>query len=195
MKKLLLLVIVLIPAFAHAQFNKGDAFLGGTISGSSSVSDNMSVSPFFGFFLNSKISLGGNVQYGATRIEQDVDRADGSTFTQVSNTKQISVGVVGRKFYPIADKFFFALQGELDYFRVGVKYVADDVENHQDSYGLGVSVKPVFVYFPSPKWGIEGSVGYLGYTFSKQNSSNTTDHRVGLSAGSVTLGFAYYFRK
>ncbi|MBL0743118.1 outer membrane beta-barrel protein [Chryseolinea lacunae] len=194
MKKLLLLVVVLIPAFAHAQFNKGDAFLGGTISGSSDFSNNLSVSPFFGFFLNSKISLGGRVEYGSTRSEQNLTANDGSTSHLVTSTKSFFVAVVGRKYYPLSDKFFFALQGELNYGRSNVMNENNGVESHDDVYSLGLNVKPVFAYFPSPKWGIEGSVGSLGYTFSKA-LSGSSNHIASLDAGTVTLGFAYYFRK
>src|SRR5690242_11849899 len=74
MKNLFLLFVFALPLAADAQFNKGDVFLGGSLSGnfqngdmkttsglgaSSRTYNTFRISPSVGFFVNEKIAIAG----------------------------------------------------------------------------------------------------------------------------------------
>jgi hypothetical protein len=191
MRKLLLWILFGIPFLANAQFKKGDAYVGGDLSGLFGITTN--VSPFVGFFINPRVALGGYVQMGYSRSTQD--SIPGQALHRIETNQYYSVALTARKFYLLSEKFYFALQGDAFFSRSFLKQKTDDYTSNLQSYGLGITVSPVFIYFPSKHWSLEGGLGSLGYRFYRSLSGTDSGHYVDLSVSGVKLGVAYYFFK
>jgi|GEM_PF-1757001 hypothetical protein len=224
MKIIVSILILSIPYFAAAQFSRGQIYLGGSMTASSTYSDfnspnsggpnkgnSFSISPVFGYFLNPNLAVGGSIGYSSSRSEYNYvtsypDNNNNpitvNAFTKTV-TNGITVGSFVRYYVPISSSFYFAAQGQANltrsnnnttYFNNGTP-LNQEVTHESPSYSVGISIKPVFIFFPSPKWGIEASVGSLGYNYLRylpDTSSNTT---LSFSANQFSFGLAYYFAK
>ena len=185
--KYLFFFIFLSPLTILAQFNKGDMFIGGSVRlDAQKAGDNKSslfgLQPQAGFFLNSHLALGGALGY--THNHQE-NLFSGSTTTDNNNT--YSAGFLVRNYYQLADKFFFALQGNFGYYHSVFKSSSASFKNKSDYFNVGVS--PMFIFFPSQRWGLEASLGYLNFFHAKGATSFNVNY------GSVSLGVSYYLRK
>lgn len=191
----LLWVIFVIPLVAHAQFKKGDTYVGGSLSNFTG-GGGVTATPFVGYFINPRLALGADLQVSYAKGENESQFSD-TTHHVLTVNSAVKAGLTARRLYAIADKFFFALDGEVYYQRFVTKQEVPDLNStrHYKSYSLGLTVAPVFMYFPSSRWSVEAGVGNLGYNFSRGLSTNTKSQSVGIYLGTVTLGFAYYFRK
>jgi hypothetical protein len=220
MKKIIVFFIALIPSFAFAQFSKGQVFIGGTLStslqssnvkdvqpnGGSNLSKNnsLSISPGVGFFLNPKIAIGGGINYNYSFQQYDYLYLDYNTGTYINDYSKYSTNGIGisaftRYYMPLSNSIYFALQGQINFTRANRTNVnktgTQETTQEIPSYSLGLTIKPVFIFFPSPKWGIEASVGSLGYTYQRGLPDVSSSDTFIVSAGSFSLGLAYYFAK
>ncbi|AYB30017.1 outer membrane beta-barrel protein [Chryseolinea soli] len=194
MKKLLWIMCV-IPLVSHGQFKKGDTYVGGSFSRIDN-GNGLYITPFVGYFINPRLALGADLQVGYSRSE-DISQFGDGPHRVINTTNGFVTSLTARRLYSISEKFFFALQGAASYQRSLTKREVPDLTttSRSNSYGLGLSVAPLFMYFPSSRWSVEGGLGSLYYSFSRGLSDNTKYQSVGLNLGRVTLGFAYYFRK
>jgi hypothetical protein len=223
MKIIIGILFLTLPSFAVAQFTKGQVFLGGTLSatnnnndlptipsGSSLKSSTFSVTPVVGFFINPKLALGGSIGYATGTSQFDYANyglVNGAyTYTilsQKSVSKSLLVSTFARYYVPLGNSFYFTLQGQLNFTRTandqtspqynGTNY--DQVTQRTPSYSLGVSVRPAFVFFPTPRWSIEGGVGNLSFTRTRYLPDVYSANNFSLNAGTFTFGVAYYFKR
>jgi hypothetical protein len=198
MKKLLLILPLLLPVLVNAQFRKGDAFIGGTfnagyskrlkdeqIAGYTQVS--FSSYPQVAVFLTPRFALGGTLGFGGAHTTYESSDYSSRTY---------GVGALARYFLLAGEKFSIALTGTALYDRTRSKYETDFGDhNVMKMYSLSASVRPTFLYFPSPRWGFEASVGTLTYTHEQNLSRENKTSNFTASYGSISLGVAYYFRK
>lgn len=195
------------PIVVHAQFSKGDAFLGGTLSGSysdfSSAKNPMglnyyvrsiysySISPTLGFFTSKRFALGGTISVGGSGTEIGPD-----TNMQKNYTTNGSVAVMGRYFFPLSEKFMFALTADVFYSRSKDDNANGDGSRSIDkSYSTGLHVKPTLLFFPSRRWGFEASVGSVQFVHDQSLTKDVKTDNFNATFGAVSLGVAYYFRK
>jgi hypothetical protein len=219
MKKIMLLLLVL-PLAGKAQFNKGDMFLGGALSGftrdspagssstiTNDVGNSFNVGPKFGYFISEKWAIGGSLGYTHSSSTQDQVAPN---FLSHYNTSSFGFtsGLFARRYFAIADKFFFTLEGSLAFSRSN-SITSNSTVDYQGSgpiissstykdpiYLLGATVRPIFIFFPTPKWGIEAGLGSLYYTHQHGLSDGSSVNIANLSVTSATsLGIYYYFRK
>jgi hypothetical protein len=215
MKKLIVLSIFLLPYLAFAQFSKGQVYLGGTASTSfqnsgptpsPGISKNnfISMSPVFGYFVNPKLVLGVSVGYSSQFYETDYANYNSNTNSylkafQKSKYNWVFITPLARYYVPISNSFYFAAQGQINFTRGNSTTTVNDGTNETTNeapyYSLGLTFKPVLIFFPDPKWGIEASVGSLGYTYTKYLPDVYSTTTFSLSAGSFSFGLAYYFVK
>ncbi len=223
MKKIISISFVLLPCFAFAQFSKGQVYLGGTISASlfnsntpatpnSTLSNakqsGFSLSPVFGYFLNPKIAVGGGIGYSNYTFENDYtyqyyDANNNIVYAPgffKSKSNSVFVNTFLRYYIPISSSFYLAAQGRFNFTR-------SNAENNQTvvgypenitktpSYSLGLSINPALVFFPSPKWSLEASVGSIGYNYSRDLPNTYSSNSFSLGLGSFSFGLAYYFKK
>lgn len=222
MKKFIALSLLLTPCFAFAQFSKGQVFLGGSLSASlfnndipatansysnSTKNNTLTLLPLVGVFLNQKIAIGGGVGYTASYTESNHTNsyydANNNLITvpafQKDWGKGIYISSFARYYIPISPSFYFAALGQINFFRANFKSVQNtgtqEITQEQPSYSIGLTLKPVLIFFPSPKWGIEASVGSLGYLYQRHLPNVSSANSVSLSAGTFSFGLAYYFAK
>jgi hypothetical protein len=210
MKKIIVFAFISLPLFAIAQFNNGDVFIGGAASvslqntsapttanpGYTSQINSFSISPAIGFFLNQKFSIGGDLSYGGS-----IQKYENPSNNIQSTTKYnaLGVGAIARYYFPISNSFYFSLQGLISFNRGTNK--SDQTSggftsnSESNNYSLGVNFNPVLIFFPSPQWGIEASVGSFGYSYYRNLPDVSHSSSFNLSAGRFTFGLAYYFLK
>jgi hypothetical protein len=197
MKKLLFILSLILPTLAQAQFHKGDSFLGGSFSAgyvkriksqyAGYTQTSLSVYPQAAIFLTPRFALGGTLGFGGSHTGDD---------DSDYNSRSYGVGALGRYFLLAKEKFAIALTGGITYNRERTKRESDDgYEDVTKTYSLGASFRPTFLYFPSPRWGFEASVGTISYTHEQNLSNERTTDDFHADYGNISLGVAYYFRK
>ena len=207
MKKIFFLLLF-APVLTKAQFNKGDVFLGGNVSvyyshkaatengvnSPHSTSYSYALSPTVGFFTSERFALGGNIQYSRA-VAEDIDE----TNLQKNHSTTGSLAVFGRYFFPVNEKFSFALTGDIFYSRSksDSEYVNANFNSQSANkyYSTGVHIKPTFLYFPSRHWGFEASIGSLQFIHDQSFTYNSKSDKFTVTYGTISLGVAYYFRK
>jgi hypothetical protein len=200
MKHVIALFCILFSFCAHAQFTKGDKFIGGNVTMKHVSYDDgdeedvyFGVSPSAGIFLTKNFALGLDLGYSHDSYKTYVD-------FQVSSkriSQSYTTGIFAKRFFTISDKFFFALKGDVVYQRsINNHTSVNGVKSSTKSYVLGTNLTPSFIFFPSPKWGIEASLGSLSYTHNQEiPADGTTTDQLNFYAGTFSLGFTYYLRK
>jgi hypothetical protein len=218
MKKIIALSIVVIPYFTFAQFTKAQVYLGGTLSTSFqnstsnvtppnpnlSKNNSLSISPTIGFFLNPKISLGGSIGYSSALQQFDYSTYDPNVGAVVRasrkyKTSGFAISGFARHFIPISNSFYFALQEQISFTRSNAETTqvtgTTETSNQSPNYSIGFAIRPILIFFPSPKWGIEAGVGTLGYSYTRYLADVASSNTFSLNAGSFSFGLAYYFAK
>jgi hypothetical protein len=147
--------------------------------------------------VSDKVAFGAAVSYATSLQKNEYAQVPNSTYKSVTNS--FGIGPYIRYYIPISGSIYFGLQGGLGFSRntVTVTQYIGAVETTTDvpTYQLGISARPIFIFFPSRKWGIETSIGSLGYSYTKTLPDGGTGNSFGLTAGSLSLGIAYYFLK
>ena len=211
MKKLVV-VFLFLPLAGMAQFNKGQVFLGGSMSvqnqyfsNSKTLNNSFSILPTAGYFISEKWALGGLAGYGYSDQRSTNTNGAGS-FSSKSSSFSISAGMFGRRYFAISERFFFVLEGNLN-FRRGRSFSASEQRDangnlisrlsfNSPSYNLGVSVRPLFIFFPLPKWGLEAGLGTLSVSRQENLSDHTSVNTSSLNVtGTFTFGITYYFKR
>lgn len=208
MRKIVLAGFLFISLYANGQFVKGDKFLGGSFSFYAQNPDNpnggptnklrtFSLTPDMGFLISKNFAIGG--QLGYTSIYQEISYFTSSKVELKS--KSFSAGIFGQQYFNISDKFLFSLVGEFNFARgFETDYylnpqLGEVVESKTKNYELRTSIRPTFIFFPSPKWGFEASIGAINHTFTRNLSTDAKENRFSFDYGTLTFGIAYYFLK
>ncbi len=196
--------LIVFPCLAWAQFERGQAFLGGSISVSAATTNSnqynyketnsqLSIAPSFGYFLNSKIAVGGGIGY-STSVQKSGNLGIPN---QKYSSHNFSISPFVRYFFPVSNSFYIALQGQLNFSRgTATNFVQPNgTLTTSPLYNLGATISPIFIFFPSPKWGIEASIGSLGYTYTRYLPNVSSTGTFSLSSGTFAFGVAYYFKR
>lgn len=197
MKKILLLLFV--PMCGWAQFAKGDKFVGGTVAfdnqnstynkngGGILLYRTYSISPSFGLFLKENLAIGISAGYSGSYQTNTGEEFETATW---------SAGFFARRFYTLSDKFLFAINGSLNFSRSKNTYINHIMNTsvEPENYGnYGLMVSPLFVFMPTKRWGFQASVGSLYFNHIRDLNNDNWTNNAGVSAGTLTLGVAYYF--
>ncbi|HEY5751470.1 MAG TPA: hypothetical protein VIU12_35670 [Chryseolinea sp.] len=198
MKSIFFILLLVLPVLAMAQFHKGDIFIGGSFNTGYSkqlkndryigyTQTSISIYPQAAVFLTPRFALGGTLGFGGSHAAYD---------NSDSYSRSYGVGALGRYFLLAREKFSIALTGSVTYNRTRLKSESDlGYNNVAKMYSLDASIKPTFLFFPSPRWGFEASVGSLLYTHEQNLSTNSNSDEFSARYGTISLGVAYYFRK
>jgi outer membrane protein len=204
-------------ANAQAPFSKGTISAGGSLginTGSSKTTNNGTVgneNSNFGFniglqgqyFLTDKISLGAGLGFASN---SNTNKTPNISEVTISNTN-FDFGVFGRYYLMLDDKFGFFGQARVS---LGTGTSTNEtknipanttVKNEGTNSNFGINLTPGLVYFPTPRIGLEASIGnVLGFNSTTQESGNnkTTSSQISLlnvNTLSFNIGFMYYFGK
>jgi hypothetical protein len=214
MKRLILIMLV-VPLAVKAQFTKGDLFLGGSLGVNTvdfpgadyakNISNSFSVGPKIGYFINEKWAIGGSVGYSYSNQVLDYSVTPYYSNSR-STSRTFSANVLARRYFAITDKFLFTLEGSLGFSRSNTtnSYATSQVstggpepyDDNAPAYTLSATVRPLFVFFPTPHWGIEAGLGTLSFSHQHSLSDNSSVNTFNLFvATSTSLGVYYYFRR
>jgi hypothetical protein len=202
MKKHLLTLLVLAPLASSGQFSKGDRFIGGTfrlsfetpttlIQSSMSEVKVFSAYPTVGYLLNEKFALGGQIGYSYANTTLN----KGQTFEINYNSQSFTLGVIASRYFSVSDKFIFSLNGNVNAENGIVRNTNSNVQSKRQIYQISSRIEPSFLFFPSPKWGFEATIGSIRYSYLYDLSTSLGKNSFNLSYGSLNLGLYYYFRK
>ena len=232
MKKVLLVTLVIFTITSgFAQTEKGKMFIGGNINitgrNNSNKPDSLEsekvksfsfqINPNVGYFIKDNFAVGINLNFGIANSTQNYNAISGQLPYYEMNYKDNSItyggGVFARRYFKIADKFFFLLNGNINYNYQTLKDVRScndpnyvfptDYPATQKSFtkSFGISVNPGLVYFVSPKLGIQTSFGNIFYNNSTSkntsllydNTNNTKIFGANLNISTFSIGLNYYF--
>jgi len=210
MKKQLLAFSILLVAFigsASAQGHKGEYYLGGSVSydyssyGSSNTYNyaegytiytaskisNFSLRPEFGFFISDKWSIGIQPVYsrsGGTETSQYFSYTD-ATGNYTSSDKYhddvLGIGVHARYYAMISDKFGFFPE-------FGISTLNNTTYFKYGTFSVGAT--PNFVFFPTPKLGVNLGFGGVSYNLDYQTKDGT--FHLGLN-DNISFGLNYFW--
>lgn len=207
MKKILLIIVVLLPMLSHAQFTKGDKVLGGSLSmafqnqnsseyETKSKGTYFSIQPRLGLLVNEKLELGGNVGYYSSSQKSE---SPSSTYT--NEERSISAGIYARPYFALTDKFLFSLLVQSNFsrgYQITPQYDPNTggyTDSKTKKYSIVSGVRPTFHFFPSPQWGFELGFSALGHTYEHNLSTDFVGNYFTLTYSVVNIGVSYYFRK
>ncbi|HEX6225545.1 MAG TPA: outer membrane beta-barrel protein [Chryseolinea sp.] len=205
MKYFIAAILLLGSIQCSAQFNKGDKVLGGTFGFNTAKSENNQYTPMtsgnssfgiypnFGILVNSNLEIGGQLGYTWSRDEWD---AVGGSNDRKSNSW--TARLYTQRYFMISDKFLFSLVGSISYGwskeKTSMTNQIETIEQENKWTNFGFAVTPTFIFFPSPNWAVQASIGNLNYTHSKNTTTDDASNSFGMNYGSLGFGLAYYFR-
>jgi hypothetical protein len=210
MKLKLLLSFTLFFIFigaASAQTGKGAFYIGGSVGynyssyGSESTYNylagytdyyltkvaNLNISPEFGFFLGKKWSIGIAPTFARSSGTETsyyysyTGSADNTVTSDTYHTTTVGIGIDVRYYCMITEKFGFFPQ-------FGVS-----TQNNSVYFGngtLAIGATPNFVFFPTPKLGVNLGFGDVGYTLDYKTKDHTIN--AGLN-NNITFGLNYFW--
>jgi hypothetical protein len=201
MKLTAIIICLLTCHLASAQFTKGDKFVAGgySISVQNSSADNgddnknrfFQLYPEFGYFVNQHYAIGGGLTFSRGTTRYEVVQGD----YQEQKSTGFGAHLFAKRFFPVSEKFFFSITGSVNYNRFrSVSAASGGYESTSKSYRISLNVSPSLIFFPSPNWAIEGTIGGLSLSHSRGISDESKSTSFGINYGSISLGFAYFFR-
>lgn len=213
MKKNLLLLAIVVSCFTMAQAQVGPGlFLGGGLGIGTSSSEvtlgsttvdgpkgtTFTISPAIGYFLTENVAVGVRVGYGSSKVTFANDDEE--------STSALGVELFGRYASTIGGgDFAWFLEANAGYGSITSESVSGNTTVEGDpETTLSFGIAPGLMYFPSPKFGFEASLGNL---FSLVNSTleDATDDNnkfvsnelsfLDFNTMGLNFGFHYYFNR
>jgi hypothetical protein len=148
---------------------------------------NINISPEFGMFLSKKWSIGIQPTYARssgteTSYYYSYGGASGNyVYSDKYNTTTLGIGIDVRYYCMLTEKFGF-------YPQFGISTQNNSVYFSNGSLNVGAT--PNFVYFPTPKIGVNLGFGDVGYSLDYK----TKDHTVNANLNNnIVFGVNYYW--
>ncbi|WBO84203.1 hypothetical protein [Hymenobacter yonginensis] len=213
MKKLATSLLLLGAATAaHAQTSAGTVLLGGNVGYSSSKEEyspsslgssssertqrEFRFSPSVGYFVADNLAVGLIADLQTNKTKQpytEYDQGVPSTYRFESTGSYKSIGPFVRYYKMIGEKagFYGQLAGGYRTGRSRSESNAPFFEGSDGKYrGSYANLTPGFVFFPTPKIGLELTSGSIGY-YNNKNTQEPTRQRIGQD--NKSSGFGAYF--
>jgi hypothetical protein len=201
--KTLLLILLTIGAVLpmYSQTEKGNRLIGGQFNISADFSKygsgnnlqngytmRFDLNPRFGYFIANNLALGIEVGFGISAYRSSLSS---------SNSINLSGNYGGftRYYINISKKYKFFLNGGGNYSR---QWSTNDYDWSVDNdVSAKLELTPGLVYFITPKFGIEGTLGSLAYEYRgiklKGDPEAFKNYNVKLNLSNYYLGLNYYF--
>jgi outer membrane protein len=214
MKKNLLLLAIVVSCFTMAQAQVGPGlFVGGSLGIGTSSSEvtlgsttvdgpkgtTFTIMPAIGYYFTENVAAGIRIGYGSSKITFQNDDEE--------STSAFGVELFGRYASTIGGSSDFAwfLEANAGYGSITSESVSGNTTVEGDPVTeLSFGIAPGLMYFPSPKFGFEASLGNL-FSFVNSTTEDATDDNNKLVANDLTFldlgtmglnfGFHYYFNR
>lgn len=207
---LLLLFSFVVISTCSAQITQGTTFVGGSGSYSKGASkynqgqdytfestgSSLNFNPKVGYFIADNMAVGLGINYYRNRSKSE-NNLDNESYVN----KQHSFGInpFGRYYKMLGERAGFFGQLTVSYTK-GQSKSNDFIQQKYSSVGAGIA--PGFVFFATPKIGIETTIGNLGFyhsdnkNFSQDpnNSNENTSNQfvANIEASNIFLGINFY---
>lgn len=210
---LLLLFYFVVISTCSAQITRGTTFVGGSGFYSRQIyesnpdpnfsyklsTSSFNLNPKVGYFIADNITVGLGINYN-----QSKSKAKGNGINEPTDNQYHSFGITpfGRYYKMLGERAGFF--GQLTVSFASGKDESEDFTTRKYS-SVGAGVAPGFVFFATPKIGIETTIGNLGYYLYKnkyynpgQNNptENTSNQLVaGVETSNIFLGINFYLNR
>jgi hypothetical protein len=135
--------------------------------------------------------VGGGLGYGMSNDEYIYNSGD----KEIYKTRRFSINTFVKRYFLIAEKFYFSMEGTIGYSRGNETRENQNLERTSKWHAVGANINPSLIFFPSSTWGIEASIGSLTFDRTINLSDDSKSTSVNFNHGTFSLGFAYYFIK
>jgi|ERR1041385_3844670 hypothetical protein len=206
MKIYFTIIALCFACSSFAQIEKGRSYVSGQVGGGSTGTNydypNLSTGP-----LNQK-SFNVDVSYGyvfasswAVALSGSIANYSTNYINQTrSSGKVYGISPYVRKYFSIGEKFYFHLDGGVNYLETKSKYkIPPSATSTDGTKSASVYVSPGLTYFLSNHFSLTANLGSLNYTHSRSTGGspyqNTTSNGFNTSVGfsSITFGAAIFF--
>jgi hypothetical protein len=206
MRYLLCVVFLVFSISTFGQLNRGSKYINGGLSfyhrknpettNIYNSQTSVSIFPSFGFIVKENLAvgfmLGCNYSYSNYRNDKDA-------YNQESKMMQGNVGAFAKKYFKVADKFYFSLNSQFLYSRRfdNTLSTTAGVTARGESKGnvIDVSVGPGLTFFPTSKWALEGSIGSLAYLIRHSSTGGVTSHDINANFGTISISITRFFNE
>ncbi len=228
-KQILLALTIFTLSSAYSQTDKGQKFIGGQLNlqgSTSAIIDDLMINnnqtfginivPSLGFFIKDNFAVGATLNYGYSRVTQQretpvVDAPFMLINTNQSTTNGYGIGGFARYYVDLSEKFKFYLNGGINYtYSIQEKMTtSNDPSNGNPGTPVSqknvlntanIAISPGFVFFVTPKFGIQTSIGSAYYQFTNSRSkqaptysSNIANYGFNLNLSSFYFGINFHF--
>jgi outer membrane protein W len=230
MKRNILVILTLLAfSTAHSQTDKGQKFIGGQLNlqgNTSMIIDDLIVNnsqtfglnvvPSFGYFVRDNFAVGATLIYGLSRstILRETPFAGTPlpwTNKNESTTNGYGIGGFVRYYVDLSEKFKFYINGGMNYTYSTQENITTQNDPLSGNPGVpnlqknlvntaNIAIAPGFVFFVTPKFGIQTSIGNVFYQYthtrSKQGpsyTSNVANYGFNLNLSSFYFGVNFHF--
>jgi hypothetical protein len=230
MKRNILVVLTLLAfSTANAQTDKGQKFIGGqmNLQGSTNmIIDDLilnrsqtfgaNVVPSLGFFVRDNFAVGGTLIYSHSRstLRRESPFADAPLMLiniNESATNGYGIGGFVRYYVDLSEKLKFYLNGGINYTYSTQEKITTQNDPISGNPGVptlqknllntaNIAIAPGFVFFVTPKFGIQTSIGSVFYQFTNTRSkqgpsytSNIGNYGFNLNLSSFYFGVNFHF--
>lgn len=199
MKRVVLIVIICLPAITFAQVQQGRSFVSGGLGyttnspdtpqpGSTSQFSRFDVNAMYGFMIGDTWAIGISPSY-STQTQTITDDSK-------NRSKSFGIGPFVRKYFSLNDKFYFHL--DLGYSHTQQKDYSESVLGETGpvtkSTSNVFSLAPGASYFISDRVALQAMLGKISYgKFSNSSNNNSSSFDVNFSLSSFSLGAAIFF--
>ena len=199
MKKIIVMIVVLMPLFTFAQIQKGRSFLSGGFGFNSNSPDNPqpgATKHFSRFDVNAMygIMIGDTWAIGVTPSFQTQTQTFSDESKNHSNT--FGIGPFIRKYFACSDKFYFHIDGMYSYSQqkdFSETSSGDDGPVTKSSTNA-FAIVPGASYFITDRVALTATLGRLSYSKIKAaNDNNSSSFDLNFSITSFSLGASVYF--
>lgn len=152
-----------------------------------------------GYFINDKTAAGVIVMYDAARTVQNSTNS-GNNGTMDFRRNIVSAGVFGRRYKMFSENRFGIFCHLEALLQVGTSKTTNTTKqngisgsssDHGDITGYQIGFRPGFVFFVTPKIGLELSVGNISYSHTSSNVYTNGAKTNSTTNDNVNAGFAY----
>jgi hypothetical protein len=198
MKKLIVILIVVLPMMALAQVQQGRSFLSGGIGlnvnspsnpqpGETKQFTHFDANVKYGFMFLDTWAIGISPSYSMQR----------QVYTDAKNVStDFSIGPFVRKYFPLGEKFYFHLDASYAYERFGgyAEPAGGTKVDAPKQTSNVIAIIPGASYFITDRVALTATLGKVSYSkFKNENASGSSGFDLNFGITSFTLGAAVYF--
>jgi hypothetical protein len=191
------LTLIVFSICAKAQTEKGNVYIGGSLSfnksntsqnGYSNEFSTAYVTPTVGLFLAKNFSVGLSPQYSYSKNNTEAFTSNGLSISK-NISHLLGGGIDFRYYFAIVPKLFFFPQ-------LSSSYLVSIGQSNTDTKLFRTSINPNLTFFATKKLALNFTYGALAYSYQTNKSTYTTTKFTSFDFNAnqgAALGVNYYF--